>query len=353
MANQPPILQPLQELGSFLTGFCDPTETKEGLWHTKLEDAIRIAQHKNSWFTRENVLFALHQWGNLLTKSNLENWMASYQIPVNGAPKTIAVIMAGNIPLVGLHDFLSVLVTGNKVLAKLSSNDEVLLPLIAEFLMEREPALRGQMAFTQEKLTGFDAVIATGSNNTGRYFEHYFGKYPSIIRKNRNSVAVLTGNETKAQLRALGIDIFTYFGLGCRSVSKIFVPKDYGFDVFFESIYGFKDIINNHKYANNYDYNKAVYLMSEYKILDNNFLLLKEDTQYGSPIGTLFYEFYDTITQLQERFREDRNQLQCIVANGCMGNCMDFGQTQRPNLGDYADDVDTVSFLLNLQAQRG
>jgi len=256
--------------------------------------------------------------------------------------------MAGNIPLVGFHDFLSVLNSGHEVLVKQSSNDKHLLPYLAKYLEYVEPSFKGKIAFTDEKLAGFEAVIATGSNNTARYFEYYFKDKPNIIRKNRNSVAILTGKETKEQLIGLSDDIFTYFGLGCRSVSKLFVPKDYDFQDFFGGMYGKSDIMNNAKYANNYDYNKAVYLMSLFDILENGFLMIKEDTQYASPIATVFYEYYDDLASLQAKLTADAEDIQCIVADIDMENEIAFGHTQQPELHDYADGVDTLQFLSSL-----
>jgi hypothetical protein len=209
-----------------------------------------------------------------------------------------------------------------------------------------EPSLKDQISFADGKLEDFDAVIATGSDNTSRYFEHYFGKKPNIIRRNRNSVAILSGTETSEELEALGEDIFRYYGLGCRSVSKLFVPKDYNFDALFKAVYPFNTIIEHHKYANNYDYNKAVYLMSLYKILENGFLMLKEDKNYGSPIATVFYEFYDTLEELKIRLTNEKEKIQCVVANGFKSDEILFGQTQKPSLSDYADNIDTVDFLL-------
>lgn len=258
----------------------------------------------------------------------------------------MALIMAGNIPLVGFHDFLCVLLTGNSVLIKVSSNDDVLLPFITKYLGHVCPGISDNILFTEAKLDDFDAVIATGSNNTSRYFEHYFGHKPNIIRKNRNSIAILTGNENKTQLKALGEDVFRYYGLGCRSVSKLFVPIGYKFDEFFEAIFEYSPIINQIKYANNYDYNKAVYLMSEFKILENGFLMLKEDESYSSPIATLFYEHYESLNELKERLKVDQGKIQCIVAKDVFDDEIKFGQTQTPSLSDYADGVDTVEFLL-------
>ncbi|MFS4492003.1 acyl-CoA reductase [Maribacter sp. 2308TA10-17] len=332
------------KLGTFFREFCNGN-VSESEWHKTFTEVIALAKHHNGWFTEENIHFALKGWGDLLTEEKLSAWLSNYSVEVNQA-KTVAIIMAGNIPLVGFHDFLSVLITGNRVLVKLSSNDKGLLPLIAKYLIEIEPSLKDQIIFTEEKLKNFDAVIATGSNNTARYFEHYFSKVPNIIRKNRNSVAVLTGNETTNELAALGEDIFRYYGLGCRSVSKIFVPQEYDFDAFFKSIYDFNPIIQQAKYANNYDYNKAVYLMSEFKILENGFLMLKEDESYASPIASVFYETYDSSEELNEKLKNEAEKIQCIVAKGFIEGEIPFGKTQQPELNDYADGVDTVDFLL-------
>lgn len=348
MTVQPHILQAFTTLGQFLRDFGQAENQTNEPWSNKLNDAIVKAGQQNGWFTKNNVMNALQSWGGTLTEDKLKSWLANYDFNTIAAPKTIAIIMAGNIPLVGFHDFLSVLVSGHKVLAKLSSNDAVLLPVLAEFLIEVSPNLEDKIQFTKDKLEDFDAVIATGSNNTSRYFDYYFGKYPHIIRRNRNSVAVLTANESETNLKALGLDIFQYFGLGCRSVSKLFVPKNYDFKVFFEAIFDYQDIINTHKYANNYDYNKAVFLMSEFQVLDNNFLLLKEDEGYASPIGTLYYEHYDNLPGLERRLKNEALKLQCIVGGAQISDSISFGTTQKPSLNDYADGVDTVEFLLNL-----
>jgi hypothetical protein len=342
------ILQAFVKLGKFLVDFCDNDKQSNSVWDKKLEEIIRQAGYQNGWFTEDNVLFALKQWGGLLTQDKLANWLSKYEANTNPEEKTVAIIMAGNIPLVGFHDFICVLLSGHKVLAKLSSNDKVLLPFFAGFLTDSDKSLKNNISFTDEQLHGFDAVIATGSNNTGRYFEYYFGKHPNIIRKNRNSVAVISGNETKEELKPIGEDIFRYFGLGCRSVSKLFVPKGYDFAHFFESIFEYDTVINTSKYANNYDYNKAVYLMSDFKLYDNNFVLLKEDESYGSPIGTLYYEYYANVEELQEKLKTNSEQLQCIVSNNSIKNSILFGATQKPSLNDYADGIDTIQFLLNL-----
>jgi len=332
------------KLGRFLREFLN-NNSPETNWSQQLQDTIILAGHKNGWFTEENIRYALHQWSELLTEKQLNDWLSKYKLEKNSTKK-VALIMAGNIPLVGFHDFLAVLLTGNSVLIKLSSNDLILLPFMAEYLKEMEPILGSKINFQENRLEGFDAVIATGSNNTARYFEYYFGKVPNIIRKNRNSVAVLTGKESKAQLEALGEDVFRYYGLGCRSVSKLFVPQDYDFDTFFKAIYDYGSVIERKKYSNNYDYNKAVYLMSEFKILDNGFLMLKRDDSYASPTASLFYEEYESLNNLKKQLESDSEKIQCIVSSGVMDNEISFGLTQKPSLTDYADGVDTVEFLL-------
>ena len=306
------------------------------------------AEEQNSWFTQHNLTFARNTWATTLSEANIKRWLSAYKLSEPQNVKKILLIMAGNIPLVGFHDLLCVWVSGHKAVVKLSSEDKLLLPFIVEQLRDLIPEWAEAVTFSDEKITDFDAVIATGSNNTARYFEYYFGKKPHIIRKNRNSVAVLTGKETQEELTALGKDIFQYYGLGCRSISKLFVPENYFFDAFFQAIYAYRDIINEQKYANNYDYNKAVYLMSLYKLLENGFLILKEDKSYASPIATLFYEYYTDTEALKKQLITDTEQIQCVVAKGLLPDEITFGNTQIPQLWEYADNVDTLKFLSNL-----
>lgn len=342
------------ELGKFLSQFTENVTTKNSsvlhndLFFEDFENLIKLSQSHNGWYTPENVYFAIQSWATALTEENLNQWLSAYTFETN-EPKNVGLILAGNIPLVGFHDFLSVLVSGNNVLIKTSSNDQFLLPFLTKYLIAIEPELSNNITFVEGKLENFDAVIATGSNNTARYFEYYFKDKPSIIRKNRNSVAVINGEETKEQLLALGEDIFRYFGLGCRNVSKLFVPKGYSFNAFFEAIFEYQDVIHYEKYANNYDYNKAVFLMSNFKLLDNGFLTIKEDSSYASPISSVFYEFYESLEELQIRLESESEQIQCVVSNDLVKSSIAFGQTQRPNLWDYADNVDTLSFLLTIK----
>ena len=340
-------------LGKFLSQFSENNSTKKpdvlhnDLFFDAFEELIALSQSHNGWYTPEQVYFSIQSWATALTEDHLNEWLSNYELSKN-SNKNVALILAGNIPLVGFHDFLSVLITGHNVKIKTSSNDQHLLPFLAKYIVAVAPEFSDKITFVEGKLENFDAVIATGSNNTARYFEYYFKNKPSIIRKSRNSIVVLDGNETTEQLTALGEDIFRYFGLGCRNVSKLFVPKGYTFDAFFEAIFVYQDVIHYEKYANNYDYNKAVFLMSNFKLLDNGFLTLKEDSSHASPISSVFYETYDTIAELENRLEREKDNLQCIVSNKLIANSIDFGQTQHPKLWDYADNVDTISFLLTI-----
>ncbi|WP_272148698.1 acyl-CoA reductase [Tenacibaculum aiptasiae] len=341
------------KLGEFLGQFTQKNVAQKDtvefndIFFDGFKHQLKIAGENNTWFTKDHLLFATENWSKALTETSIQKWISNEKLGHNET-KQVAIIMAGNIPLVGFHDFLSVLIAGHSVLVKQSSNDKHLLPFLAKYLEFVEPEFKGKITFTEQKLTDFDAVIATGSNNTARYFEYYFKDKPSIIRKNRNSVAILTGNETKEDFEKLSEDVFRYFGLGCRSVSKLFVPKNYDFDSFFKGMYNKHEIINNVKYANNYDYNKAVYLMSEFDILENGFLMIKEDQSYASPIASVFYEYYENADDLKIKLWEDKDQIQCVVANNFIDNEIAFGQTQHPQLWDYADGINTLEFLAKI-----
>ncbi len=338
------------ELGKFLSQFSLLQNTKNDtvlhndLFYDRFVDLIELSQSHNGWFTPEQVYYAIQSWAKALTEENLDRWLSKYDFS-NVEPKTIGLILAGNIPLVGFHDFLSVLISRHKVLVKTSSNDQHLIKFLSQYLIAVDSEMANLITFTDGKLENFDAVIATGSNNTARYFEFYFKDKPSIIRKNRNSVAVLTGGESHDELVNLGEDIFRYFGLGCRNVSKLFVPKGYDFQPFFQAIYDYRDVIYYEKYSNNYDYNKAVFLMSNFKLLDNEFLTLKEDASYASPISSVFYEYYENPEDLSKQLQNDAEQIQCVVSKGFIDNSIPFGKTQQPELWDYADNVDTLAFL--------
>lgn len=308
---------------------------------------IQRASSLNGWFTKEQLVYTFWSWTRALQKENIDKWLSSYDFTKEPL-KNVGLILAGNIPLVGFHDVLCVLISGNKAIIKLSSNDQNLIPILLDYLVRVAPEFKDRILITKDALSNFDATIATGSNNTSRYFDYYFSKVPSIIRKNRHSVAVLNGNESFEDLQALGEDIFRYYGLGCRSISKLLVPKDYDFKTFFEAIYSFSYVINYEKYANNYDYNKAVFLMSNFKILDNGFLTLRQAEGFASPISSVFYEYYNDLSEIEQLLKEKADEIQCVVSNENIPGSVAFGSTQCPNLWDYADDIDTLDFLLNL-----
>ena len=323
---------------------------------SKLGESIKKNKEKlakgnhNLWFTPDFIDFALTETANSLKKENLEQWIAKYpELQKQKSNKRAGVITAGNIPLVGFHDFLSVLISGNIFAGKLSSKDDKLMPAIIKMLIEIEPEFKSRISLTEGKLESFDAVIATGSNNSARYFEYYFGKYPHIIRKNRNSVAVLSGNETDEELQGLADDIFLYFGLGCRSVSKLFLPDGYELDTVFRNSLKHKNVINHNKYANNYDYNRAIYMMNRIDFKDNGIMLMKEDIGYASPVSVVYYEHYSKPDTVKKRLQTDNEMIQCVVSKEeLVDNTVNFGETQKPKLWDYADNIDTIEFLVNL-----
>ncbi len=316
-----------------------------GITENEYENLQRIINKQfvlNGWFTKENVFQSLNALGSQLTESNLNEWTNDYSFSIS--PKNIAIIMAGNIPLVGFHDFMSVLISGHNAICKLSSDDKSLLPALAQHLIQFSPELKQRIIFTNGKMNKMDAIIATGSDNSIRHFKDYFGHLPNIFRKNRTSIAVLTGTETRDELALLGKDIFEYFGLGCRNVSHLIVPENYNFNLFFESIVDFHPIINHHKYANNYDYNKAVYLLNKSNLLDNNFVLLKKSNELFSPLAMINYHYYKNEEELNQYLEYHNEQIQIIVGK----NYTAFGNAQRPLLTDYADGINTLNWLQKL-----
>ncbi len=327
------------------------SDSKPGL-PSKLNGVIDHAHTLNPWFTADSVRFAITSIaGQWLTPDTLSAWTGEYPAGLLNPKriKTIGVVMAGNIPLVGFHDFLCVLISGNRFLGKLSSKDGNLMQTLAEMLIGIEPRFEPLITITEDSLQHFDAVIATGSNNTSRYFEYYFRSYPSIIRKHRNSVAVLTGQEPVDALRGLGTDIFAYFGLGCRNVSKLLVPEGYDFGPLLDTLCLHSQLIQHHKYANSYEYHRALYIMNQAAHFDTGFLIVAPDEAIGSPVGVLYYQEFRSLTDVNGYIDRHREGIQCVVANVAL-DCptVPFGQTQRPAIDEYADGVDTIGFLGNL-----
>ena len=280
----------------------------------------------------------------MLERESLISWLSEYSIKEKEI-KTILLIMAGNIPFVGFHDLLCVLLSGNKAIIKMSSKDNVLMKTIIDRIIQINPQMKDFIIiFFEIVKCKFDATIATGSDNSSKYFDYYFKSDSSIIRKNRRSVAILDGSETQKELELLADDIFLYFGLGCRSVSKVFLPINYDLDKLFNAFFKYNDIIKHVKYANNYDYNKTIYLMNKQNLLDNGFVLLKEDSSIQSPISMLFYQYYNNREELDSYINSNTSLFQCIVSK----RDVSFGKSQFPRLNDYADNIDTLNFLLKI-----
>jgi hypothetical protein len=296
----------------------------------------RRAADYNAWFTPQQCELAMKGISKFLVKEQLEQWVKPYDLSPE-KPRKVGVVMAGNIPMVGFHDMLAVLISGNFLAAKLSSQDTVLMQYLAGQLFDIQPEFKKYLAFA-ERLNDAEMVIATGSDNTARYFEYYFRDRPHIIRKNRSSCAILRGDETPEQLIALGKDVFSYYGLGCRNVSKLFVPGGYDFSQLLALWDAYKGVYDHHKYANNYDYNKSIMLLNGAPFLDNGFVLLTENSSLVSPISVVYFETGSPDLS--------SDKIQCIATStGWLEGSVPFGKTQEPELWDYADRVDTLKFL--------
>jgi len=306
------------------------------------QDIKLKASVANGWFISQFIELAVNNIVDFFLEENrLRTWINHYHIDDNITPKNIGIVMAGNIPLVGFHDFLCVFVSGNMQTIKLSSKDDILLKHLVQKMYTWDTTMQDYVSFAV-MLKGCDAYIATGSNNSAVYFDYYFSKYPSIIRRNRTSVAILKGDESKEELEKLADDIHVYFGLGCRNVTKIFVPREYDFVPLLQSFRDYKFFADHHKYKNNYDYNLSVMIMNNRFYMTNESILLSENDSVFSPISQLNYGFYDDLETLESSLK-DNNDIQCIV-----GKEIDFGKAQTPLLMDYADGIDTMQFLLTL-----
>lgn len=332
----------LEKLGIFINDFIQKDEENYNEKEERLAYLMTRSEIENPWFTKENQRYNLQQWASLFKKENIENWLSKYQLA--NTTKRVGLILAGNIPLVGFHDIISVILSNHIPVIKLSSKDRLMLPYLLQLWNEfSDDSIEFNIV---EKLENFDAVIATGSNNTARYLEYYFKDSLSIIRKNRTSVAVLNGDETDEELQLLADDIFRYFGLGCRNVTKLLIPNDMKVDRLFENFTNHQDVINHNKYANNYDYNRAVYLLNQDLFWDNNFVMLREDEKLFSPLSVVNFSRYETLEEAKQFIENNKNEIQTIVAKPELGlESIGFGETQNPTLDTYADDVDTMAFL--------
>jgi hypothetical protein len=338
-------IESFSELGQILR---DSLEDKSTSYSSDLDNLIKNQQYRNAWFTPENVTLAIKAIADELTIENLTKWASQYPSLNSDVDKmNVGIVMAGNIPLAGFHDFLTVLIVGHSLTAKTSSKDTDLIMFISNILFSINPEFRNRITITDGLIKGFDAVIATGSDNSSRYFEYYFGKYPHIIRKNRNSIAIIDGSESEEELSRLGSDVFSYFGLGCRSVSKIYLPRGYDVARLIVSWVEFNQVINHNKYMNNYVYNKAVFIVNRDEFIDSGYLLFKKSAGISSPVAVLYYDFYESVNNVYAEIEKIRAKIQCIVSR----NEIPFGRAQWPHLWDYADGTDTVDFLLKKNEQ--
>lgn len=352
-------------LGEYLEGFVkrcrENPETLTNADDLMLFTAILNARQHNPWFTVENTLFALHSISGELHEEAFTNWLSGYHINIGAGfiPKRVGVIMAGNIPLVGFYDFLYVLFSGHKLVARQSGDDRFLLPAIAKILLKEMPELETRIEFTEGRLTDLDAIIATGSNNSYRYFDYYFGKIPGILRKNRNSIAVLTRadfeqakdfTQNAPVFKHLADDLFLYFGLGCRNVSKILIPRGEDIRELFPHLVKYQDIIHHNKYRNNYDYYKSIYLINSADFLDTGFtLFLMEKDIISSPVSVVLYDYYSSIEEVNQMIHARQNEIQCVVSSSdLIYGRVEPGKSQFPALRDYADGCDVMQILLGL-----
>ncbi|MGB8490888.1 MAG: acyl-CoA reductase [Bacteroidales bacterium] len=333
-------IESFSELGEVLRIALAGKTTK---YTASLEKLIAGQQARNPWFIPAYVRMAIQAIADELTYENLVAWTSRYPgiVSVN-EPLNAAIIMAGNIPLAGFHDFLCTLITGNNVIAKTSSKDPDLIVFVADILCNINNGFRKRITITDNLLKGFDAVIASGSTNSSRYFEYYFGRYPHIIRKNRNSAGILQGNETAEEIGNFGKDIFSYFGLGCRNVSKIYIPEEYDLTEMIPAWDQYSWLKDHNKYANNYDFHKAIYLINMEKFMDTGYVLMKESSELASPVAVLYYERYKSEHDVFSKIDQMADKIQCIVGK----KHVPFGSAQRPGLWDYADRIDTIEFLL-------
>lgn len=337
----------MTDLQERINAFAELGNRLESLDQEVFTTWVARASAQNKWFTEREIRLAISNIRKMLNADLLSSWVSNYSFSQK-SPQRIGLVLAGNIPMVGFHDLLSVLISGNIAVVKLSSQDSVLLESVFQLLIEIEPRMASQFEVA-EKITQADAYIATGSDNTARYFEYYFAKKPHIIRKNRTSIAVLNGKESEDDLRVLGDDMFTYFGLGCRNVSKVFLPTGFDPVTLIKNLESFSYLVDHTKFGNNYEYNRAIYLLKCVQYFDNGFFLLKEDEGLVSPISVVYYEYYNSLPELQTRLAEYKEKIQVVTSLGAwFEGSLPFGTAQEPSLTDYADNIDTMAFLEKL-----
>jgi hypothetical protein len=339
----------LVQFGKFLRSFLDSDSWpgfQSGVDQREFDNfksSTEKAESNNAWFSRKMIRLSMESWAKNLSEDNIDKWMSKYDVP-SSTNKNVLIICAGNLPLVGFHDIVCCILLNINTQVKLSKNDNVLIPAILNVLYLFDSELQDRIKICNEKPDNYNYVIATGSNNSNRYFEYYFGKFPHIFRRNRTSIAVVHSEISDDQLKSLSHDMLQYYGLGCRSVTKLYLPEKFSLDRIYNSVFNYKDLINHNKYMNNYDYNRSIFLMGKKLFFDNGFLILKEDKSLFSPISVVNFEYYSSMETLEKELNVLSNEIQCRVGEGGIP----FGTAQKPELWDYADGVDTIDFLTKI-----
>ena len=339
----------LVQFGKFLRSFLDSDSWpgfQSGVDQREFDNFksyTEKAESNNAWFSRKMIRLSMESWAKNLSEDNIDKWMSKYDVP-SSINKNVLIICAGNLPLVGFHDIVCCILLNINTQVKLSKNDNVLIPAILNVLYLFDSELQDRIKICKEKPDNYNYVIATGSNNSNRYFEYYFGKFPHIFRRNRTSIAVVHSEISDDQLKSLSHDMLQYYGLGCRSVTKLYLPEKFSLDRIYNSVFNYKDLINHNKYMNNYDYNRSIFLLGKKLFFDNGFLILKEDKSLFSPISVVNFEYYSSMETLEKELNVLSNEIQCMVGEGGIP----FGTAQKPELWDYADGVDTIDFLTKI-----
>ena len=339
----------LIQFGKFIRSFLDSDSWpgfQSGVDQREFDNfksSTEKAESNNAWFYRKMIRLSMESWAKNLSEDNIDKLMSKYDVP-SSINKNVLIICAGNLPLVGFHDIVCCILLNINTQVKLSKNDNVLIPAILKILYLFDSELQDRIKICNEKPDNYNYVIATGSNNSNRYFEYYFGKFPHIFRRNRTSIAVVHSEISDDQLKSLSHDMLQYYGLGCRSVTKLYLPEKFSLDRIYNSVFNYKDLINHNKYMNNYDYNRSIFLLGKKLFFDNGFLILKEDKSLFSPISVVNFEYYSSMETLEKELNVLSNEIQCMVGEGGIT----FGTAQKPELWDYADGVDTIDFLTKI-----
>ncbi|GAB4203244.1 MAG: acyl-CoA reductase [Bacteroidia bacterium] len=313
-------------------------------YYDVIQKSIQQAEILNPWFIEKFIHTMLSHISDLISKESIESYIADFQTASH--PKNILVIAAGNIPMVSFHDVMTVLLSVHTLIFKPSSKDTVLMKMILHILQDINPKLKEKIIIVESPLSGrnMDAVIATGTNNTAHHIHQYFSQYPRIVRNNRTSIAIIDETTTDEELKKLADDILLYFGMGCRNVSKIFIPENFDIQRIFKNIYDYGFVMQHHKYMNNYDYYRSIYLLNRESFLENNFLIVKESEQLHAPVANLFYQRYTDINEPLKYIQNHQNDVQTIVGK----NHTPFGMSQFPHISDFSDGINTKNFLMEL-----